>query len=331
VSESDSPMVFVLGLAARAAFLFVAAVSVNLFVDPFGTHGTHIFEPITLSSRRPKLRLYREHRPAPEIVILGSSRSFSMEAAYIEAQTSRPTFNASVHGGGPRDYIDLATCFTQAHTFPSILIVGLGVEQMLGSAETPVEHDDPLGECRPSGAPVREFLTTHVGAVAIQETWASLRVLALEVTGRPAPAYTFGPDGTVQGGFHAPLEEAVDSALAGNWAPGAFAAERLDPRRVEQVRLLLGMSRARGARVIVYLPPYHPRALARYERESNFGSLREQLLARLAEWSREYPLSVFDFTDVASFGGRSAMFYDASHPREDAYRLMVHVMRRDLV
>ena len=37
----------------------------------------------------------------------------------------------------------------------------------------------------------------------------------------------------------------------------------------------------------------------------------------------------YDFTEVSRFGGREEMFDDASHPTEDANRLMLDIMLAD--
>jgi hypothetical protein len=320
---------FLRGLLARASLLVFAAACLNYLVNPFGAYATRLFDPIALGTRGPKLSLYRLRRPAPAIVVLGSSRGFTLEPAYVEARTSRPAFNAAVHAGMPRDYLALARCFAAEGRFPALLIVGLGVEQMLREGRA-VERLDPLASCQPGEASAAGVLRRHRGLLTLEETWASLRVLGLELTGRPAPLYSFDPDGMVRGGAPRPLERAVAESLAGNWRPGIFDVPALDPGVVGHVRGLLELSRDRGARVIVYLPPFHPTALARYQDESNFPALRARLLEQLAAWAHQFPLIFHDFTEPASFGGRADMFYDASHPREDAYRLMLDAMLSDL-
>jgi len=65
-------------------------------------------------------------------------------------------------------------------------------------------------------------------------------------------------------------------------------------------------------------------------KEGNFASLKGQLVVRFSQWAKRYPLDFYDFSDIRAFGGRSDMFFDASHPREDACRLMLDVMLRRL-
>jgi hypothetical protein len=328
--ERPPAVSFLRGLAARSLLLLVAAVSLNLLVDPLGVHGGRLFEPIVLRTRAPKLRLYEQTRPPPAIVILGSSRSFSVEPQYVAARTSRRAFNAAVAGAGVRDYLDFARCMAARDSFPSLLIVAIGVEQAILDARA-LERDDPMRDCLdPQRAPW-ERAQAYRGLVTLQETWASLRLLGLEVTGRPAPAYSFGPDGTTRGPgtSRLRLEQAVDDSLAAAWAPSLFDRESLDPQSVAQFRQVLELCREHGAKAIVYLPPYHPRALARYVKESHFASGRARLLEQLASWSREYPLRFYDFTEVGRFGGRDDMFEDASHPTEEANRRMLDTMLAD--
>jgi hypothetical protein len=327
--DGTSLLSFVRGVAVRAVSLLAATACLNLSVNPFGSYGTHFFEPIVLTSRRPKLTLFRQQHPAPAIVVLGSSRSFTMEPAYIEARTSRSAFNAAVQGAAPHDYLDLARCFAAVQRFPSTLIVGLGVEQL---ATPPASiHSDPMPDCseptgRSSSASIREYR----GLLTLEEASASMRLLAIELRGRPAPLYRFAADGSIRLSVIRPLDRAVDEALTGNWRPSNFDVRTLNPESVDQMRQFLELCRERRANVVVYLPPYQPRATARYLQESRFASLRAQVLEQLAGWAKRYPVKFYDFTEVDSFGGRSDMFYDASHPREDACRMMLDLMLPDL-
>ena len=54
-----------------------------------------------------------------------------------------------------------------------------------------------------------------------------------------------------------------------------------------------------------------------------------ELRERLASWATQYPMRFYDFTEVSRFGGREEMFDDASHPTEDANRLMLDIMLAD--
>jgi hypothetical protein len=321
---------FLRAVFSRALLLTLGVAGLNLLVDPFGTFGTQVFEPVVLGSRLPKLRLYQSQATPPEIVILGSSRAFTMDPAFARAKTSRVSFNAAVHAAVPGDYLDLARCFEAGGTFPRVLIVGLGVEQLVG-ADTTIEPSRPLDVCSAAQTEGAARSLWHFGRLLTRdETAASLHSLTVELLGRPTPHYVFTADGVIRSSRHPPLAQALEESLTKEWSPQKFQAEALEPKRVEQIRQLLELSQRHGTHVIVYLPPFHPRALALYRDASNFFSLRADLVALLRSWSARYPLTFFDFSDATSFGGTPEMFMDASHPSDTADRLMLARMLADV-
>lgn len=329
--DPSGSALFLRRLGARTAFLLLVVAGLNLVADPLGVHGSHVFRPIVARTVGEKVYLYERVQPAPPIVVLGSSRSFFMEPRYIHQKTGRPAFNASLAGAGTRDYLNFAQCFAARGTFPSLLIVALGVEQALSDFST-MEQSDAMDDCLHPRRTIADRADAYKGLFTRQETWASLRLLALEVAGRPAPTQSFDRDGMMRQSLTAParsVEEGVTESLATAWGPRVFSTEELSARSLDHVRGILDLCRRHGTSAIVYLPPYHPRAVALYERESRYAAARDRLKAQLAEWAAEYPLRVHDFTDVARFGGRAEMFVDASHPTVEADRLMLDVMLAD--
>jgi hypothetical protein len=270
----------VLGVLARAALLLAASAALNVVVNPFDIYESRWFEPIVLSTRRTKLTLYRERRPPPDVLLLGSSRSMTVDPAYIEERTARHAFNAAMHGAAARDYLAFARCLTAEAGFPRVVVVGLGVEQFRGYFPA-VEHHDPLAACQPGSGPVASVQDWResLGAMTLAQTWASLRVLGMELTGRPDPQYRFRADGMLV-----------------------------------------------GARVVVYLPPYHPRAIGLYLAQSRFASLRTKLMDQLSRWAADYPLTAYDLSEIGRFGGTPEMFSDASHPSDAGARRLVDAM-----
>lgn len=314
------------GVLARAAALLAVVAGLNLAVNPFDMYPSRWFEPIVLSTRHTKLQLFRARRPPPDVVVLGSSRSMTIDPAYIREKTGRSAFNAAVHGASPRDYVGFAHCLEAAPAFPRTVVIGLGMEQ-LRVASRLLEHHDALADCQPAGTrPLGESLADLASVFTLDQTWASLRVVGLEVVGRPAPQFRFRDDGMAVAVRNQPLEVALRSSLDGNWSPATFRFDALDAAPLEEIRRVLDTCRRHGARVVVYLPPFHPQAVARYREESRFVALRQQLVAQLEAWSREYPMRYYDLSEVDRFGGSAAMFTDASHPSDEGGRRLVDAM-----
>ncbi|HXJ84684.1 MAG TPA: hypothetical protein VMS64_39085 [Candidatus Methylomirabilis sp.] len=312
-------------LTAAAGLVLVAAL--NYLVNPLGMYAPRIFEPIVLHSRAEKMRLYRAAQPPPEIVVLGSSSSFTMSPTYIRERTGQVAFNASLHGGVPEDYLAFLRYMESLGKLPKILVVPMSVEQVRPDLPTGFEPHNPLRpylerEPRSVLADLRRLMT-------LEQTRASLRLLVAERWGRPPPHYRFDHDGWahfVDSG--ASLDTIVDSYLATKeWSAGLYKFRDLDETQMVYFRRFLELARDLGVKVIVYVPPLHPRAVAFYERETNLPALRTQLLEQLRAWETGGLIAgLHDFTRVESFGGNASQFHDLAHPTAEASRRMLDVI-----
>jgi hypothetical protein len=332
--RSSTPGSGVPGGAAFVALpaLFLGSVAAfNYVANPFGLFSTRLFEPIVLHSRADKMRLYAARRPAPEVVVFGSSPGFTIAPAYIERRTGRPAFNASLHGGTPRDFLAFTRYMIERGRPPRVVIVELRVEQFRPDTRVGFEPGDPLqayaaeedpGPLRTAGDKARTLLT-------LEQTGASLHLLQVELDGRAQPHYRFDPDGL--GHFQAfSAEEAIDAYLREAAKPDHFRFPALGEFHLGQLERFLAVCRERRIQVIVYMPPYHPRLAALWERETRLPELKAQLLGWLAMRQAKGGLSVHDFSRLESFGGTSGMFLDALHPDEEANRRMLDIMLRDI-
>src|SRR5262245_62939179 len=126
--------------------------------------------------------LYRTAQPPPEMVVLGSSSSFTMSPAYISQRTGRPAFNASVHGGVPEDYLAFLRYMASIDKVPKVLIVPLSVELVRPNLPTGFEPHNPLKPYldRTSSRPLEELRWLFT----LEQTRASFRLLAAERRGR---------------------------------------------------------------------------------------------------------------------------------------------------
>jgi hypothetical protein len=318
-------------IAVAAVALLALVAGLNYLVNPFGIYSTRLFEPLVLHSRTEKMRLYRAAQPPPEIVVLGSSSSFTMPPAYIQERTGRPAFNASLHGGVPEDYLAFLRFMAFVDKLPKLLIVPLAVELVRPNLSTGFEPHNPL---RPYlDRESRDWLEDARRLLTLEQTRAALRLLAAESKGRPASHYRFDADGLAHfAETGAPLEKIVDAYLATKeWGPGLFGFRNLDDAQISYFRQFLTLARHLNVKVIVYLPPLYPRAVAFYERETNLPALRTKLLEHLRAWQAEGLIAVvYDFTRLESFGGEAAEFHDLAHPTAAASRRMLDLILRSL-
>jgi len=95
---------FVLALIVVTALVMGGVLALNVIADPYGSVGTHLFPTVTTSDRTVKADRIEALKQAPQLVVLGSSRSMRYEPAYLQKLTGLRTFNAGVNGiGGTAD------------------------------------------------------------------------------------------------------------------------------------------------------------------------------------------------------------------------------------
>jgi hypothetical protein len=315
---------FLARVGLGGAFLLILVMGLNYVVNPLGIYPPRFFEPIVLHSRTEKMRLFRVAQPPPQIVVLGSSSSFTMSPAYIQERTGRPAFNASLHGGVPEDYLAFLRYMASLHKLPKILIVPMSVELVRPNLPTGFEPHNSLQPYLEREQ--REVVEDLRWLLTLEQTRASLRLLVASYGGRPSTHYRFDADGW--GHFaesDAPLDKIVDAYMATKeWGPGLYAFRDLDEAQMSYFSQFLALARRLGVTVIVYVPPLYPRAAAFYERETNLPALRASLLERLRAWQALGLIAaVHDFTRVESFGGNASDFHDLAHPTAEASRRML--------
>jgi hypothetical protein len=322
--------VFIRRLAACSVVMIGGVAALNYAINPFGYYPTDVIKPLTFFSRQEKLRLWSRLDGTPEVVILGSSRSFTLPPAQITSVTGLAAFNASFHWGTPRDYVAFTRYLIEGKQVPRVMIVGLSLDQMWSAPETALEANDPLRKYVDLVDSREMTLKQFQALFSLEQTEQSLRSLVLEITGRGERIYGFDGDGL--GHFYKvpPLDEAIATYMntpGQTDIPGEFNAAQVD-----YLKTFLDLCKEQDIYVVFYLPPYHPRLLDFYQQKPDFAKMKTRLVGMLAEWQRQYSyrFAVHDFSDINSFSGEPTMFTDAIHSSEAAGRLMIGVMARDI-
>ena len=310
-------------LAASAGALALVA-SANFFVNPFGVYATQLFEPMVLHSRADKVQLL-DAFPAPDVVILGSSATFAMAPEQIRQRTGLRAFNASVHGGSPRDYHALLLHLEERGAWPRVVLVSLSFEQLRPGARVGFEPGDPLTPYVSERSRFR-LAGTVASLLAADQTEASFRRLRASIQGDvPPPTYRFGADG---GGTFANPPDLVLRVRRGDHPELTF--DELDAGQWGHLQAVLEACRARGTRVIVYFPPIHPELARLWAETTSLRPVVRELKRRLARYAPSPLIAVHDFRRLESYGGRPELFLDMRHPDAESNRLMLDIMLRDL-
>jgi hypothetical protein len=320
---------FVVGTLVAAAALVGVVAAFNLLTDPKGVFGTGIFPPRVNQDRSTKADLLTGLKAPPELLIYGSSRAWTLEAARVERATGLRTFNAAVTAGRPAD----AYVFTEVvhDTWPQAapgFLWLLDVEAFLRGPLPP----SLLAEGRFSRyLPWRARAAAQLDELGWLASWtglqASYEVWKKHPTREKVRASwlkRIAADGTVR---TPPSSEAKAGARAvGRWGEDAVAQYRsfvrLDPEAETYVEKTLSLFASWGGGGVVVLTPTQPEVLTAAQ-AAGWRRRHAEVLRLLEQLRQEYDFAVVDMTSVASFGGDPAGFFDATHMTTENQRRMV--------
>ncbi len=313
--------------ATLVAMTVVAAI--NWYVDPTGVTGRTTRWLVAENSevRSAKLDLYEQAVTSgrePQVVLLGSSRTMKVDPADVERLTGTTAFNAAVSGGVPRDawlFVRLIEEH-QKETFPH-LVWGLDIDAFRDKQLRDGLSTDP----RMSRFVTRgERMATRVASAGslteLQTLKASVRSVATGgAAGQTPREARFSPSGMQLWswplGRTAEIRERLIRRQIAEYAGFVFERDSYDgiePEPLAEFVDAVRIANEHGDVPTVFLTPYHPLAedlLERYGIDERAGEVRAKLRELQREGEIEFRL--VDASDLDSFGGDPAQFYDGIH------------------
>jgi hypothetical protein len=301
-----------------AAALFGIA-GLIVYVDPRGLYGTGIYEPRELSIRGDKITAYDQLTETPDVIVLGSSRAFTILPEFFEQDFGYSAFNMSVEGAGMEDYV-IQTTYILEHDSenpPKVLLIEI----------TPPLPDMASNVISRSPFKLIPYMDNELKKLAIQtkleglldpqqlnQAIYSLRYFMTHP--EPPESWTFGPDG---GGSHPPQEH-IEAAV---WAdtksinPPRCPRAQLDPtgsRRLEQV---IEMAEKHHISLVFVITPRHPDYFNQLMAGTpQFRRCQKAMHTYMDDLTRRYPFVFFlDYTRLKDIDGvaDATGYYDSQH------------------
>jgi len=301
--------------------LLAAIAALVRITDPMAAFGSGIIPPIVSADRDYKAALYRARRPAPEVVLLGSSRIKTLRPECITALTGEPAFNFGVNAAVADDFLAIFR-FLRAEPGSRLRQIVLGVEPeaFIGSAAV----GRALAQSRMLGRFVSlspadpdriwsDLFSDASLTAALRSVWhyrfdrGALPQEALDPDGlqtRPRWDQEIRTGRFPQHSVVLTTSRAIRTRYLGE--------PHLSPGRLAQFQLLLREARAAGVRVTAFVPPVHP-VLLRDAAGTAFQSLTDSLVRVLLRAERDGMLRYVETRSLSDFAGDSTLYYDAIH------------------
>ncbi len=326
-SRGRRALVFALVLLFVAALVSGAVVALNAFADPYGTLGTHVLPTMTTSDRTVKADAIEALDQAPELVVLGSSRSMRYEPEYLGEKTGLSTFNAGVNGiGGPVDMWAMTQFIHEVwpEARPAYFWL-LDVEGFVPVTVGARTSNEPrlakyVGVASAGNDPVQlaraivENRTTMFSLATAKDSARLILYREEAVAKESSFRKTIRADGALRERRWTEKEwkkrysESVDrySDLHRN----VFKA--LDPEAKDYFERTLRFMNEQGATPIIALTPINPK-LRKIVGPLGWTDRHEEVVSYLESLQSEYSFVLVDTTDQTLFGADPTQWYDGVH------------------
>ena len=293
----------------------------NYLVNPEGIYSTRLVPPLLWGSRPNKAQLLLQATPAPQALILGSSRVMNLAPSDFQRATGLVTFNAAVDSAKPEDYYVLLRFAVQrAHLAPRLLFLGVDVESF---------HDHE---------PVHYYLQqpTLLGSLMLTqnhfwqwksftrlftqfETGLSLTSLQKIISGHTQLAEPVDADGFTHFNDKEALRRAgqvsqqqLIQKTIERFAPRYDDYTGLSQDRLDYLDQTLRYAHDHNILVVLFLTPSHP-AVVQGLIQHGYLARKQQVLDTLQKMGERWGCAFWDMSDPESFGGNPDSFYDGVH------------------
>jgi hypothetical protein len=313
-------------VATTGAMLAIALL--NWVVDPTGVTGRTTRWQVADNSavRSAKLDLYEAalaRGDAPEVVLLGSSRTMKFDPKQVQKLTGATAFNAAVSGGVPKD----AWLFTQlvrerqANEFPH-LVWGLDADAFRRKQLREGLSTDPR---MARFVPWTDRAATKVASAGtlteLQTLEATLRSLRAGGAADDTGERRFDDDGMQRFSRAYETRDVLRNRAIrrqttnySNFVFGRDGWDGVEDGPLEDFENVVRVANDAGDVPTIFITPYHPIAEAQLA-EFDLERRRDEVLDRLRKLQQQGDIEfeLVDLSDPASFGADEREWYDGVH------------------
>jgi hypothetical protein len=314
-SDSGQPNLWVLISIVGAAFTLFIVIGTILAVNPRGMYFTNSYAPHQLILREQKTRGYFQLAAPPDVVIMGSSRAFTLSPAYIHERTGLTAYNMAVEGGRIEDFLIQAR---QLQPFPRVLL--LEVQEGLPREPNDIATRAPISWL-PSMRGETAVLTLQKrleGLIDLNQFAEAVHIANYaELYKRQSEEWPeFDADGfAARIPITAPkLEQAILTDI-GNVPP--MRCGGVDEISQNEVATLIHLAKAQRSALIFYISPLHPRYYdARLRDEPEYQQCYQTFTTFMSELAQKHDHVFFlDYSRLVYIAGTAdeTGYFDSQH------------------
>jgi hypothetical protein len=315
------------GIGFALTFGLIAATIV--MINPLGMYFTNQYPSHQLLLRGSKTAGYQQLSPTPDVVIMGSSRAFTLSPTYIDEQTGYSAYNMAIEGGRIEDILIQTR---QMQIFPKVMLIEI-------QDGLPRQPNDIAARAPLSWIPYMDFRTALLTVQKRVEGLVDINQLAEAIyTARYGAMYAhqprewpqFEPNGFAVRPFinASELEQAILLDI-GNIPPAQ--CEQVDQTSQAEVNTLIQMAQAHNTAIIFYMSPWHPQYVETLlTNNPHYQTCHALSLAYMNALDQSSDQVFFlDYSQLESIDGVADVsgYYDSQHLTEaNSQRLIDHAL-----
>lgn len=327
ISHAPRFLIGMWGTGFALAFGLIAATIV--VINPLGMYFANQYPSYQLLLRGSKTEGYQRLPQTPGVVIMGSSRAFTLSPAYIEEQTGYSAYNMAIEGGRIEDILIQAR---QMQALPKVMMIEI-------QDGLPRQPNDIAARAPLSWIPYMDFRTALLTVQKRLEGLVDINQLAEAVyTARYGAVYAHQPrewplfesNGfAVRTLISAPeLEQAILLDI-GNIPPAQ--CEAVDQTSQADVDTLMQMAQAHNTAIVFYMSPWHPQYVESLLANNPLYQTCHALSLEYMNAHGQSSDQVFflDYSRLESIDGVADVsgYYDSQHMTEaNSQRLIDHTL-----
>ncbi len=312
----------------------LSLVALVLYVNPHARLSRDVFPPLTFDARTIKSESFTRLPNPPEVVILGSSRAFTLSPTYIRQQIGFETFNMAVEGGRAGDFAVQLNFMQKSGALPRVLIVDVNQTTVDGDFQNIDYQPLALASYMPVAMQLAIAENILQDIISLQSLSDSAYILFVTGgKGRPR-TWLFQEDGLgIRKDLpHGQYVELLKITTQRNKI--FYQCKLLDPPAKEAFESLLNFAEAKNIGVVLYQSPIHDEFYrnARAENPTAFDTC----LGVADEYFRSLPAAYTNvsYTDLLTYKQVALMgedgFYDAVHLKPNASQLVVDALTPEI-